>query len=302
MGRFFAIVLVIVVIVVAISFVSYHFKDFKDFFANPKNFPSPGSFFRFGTSSFPGIDVPVSTSSAGVPPGGTPPRRIDPKDIPVGFTEKDLSPHFKKVRISSFTPQSGSSPATVELKADMASGELINLAGWFIKANRGNQFIPSATRTYNPAEQKPEQSIILRKGESIKLYPTASPVGRNLLLNKCMGYLNRDFVFSPPLPGECPEIRKYDIASLTGVCQDYILALPRCGKASSSAMVYQTDGECRTYLDTLAYSGCLAHHMGESDFFGSEWWVWTGHRFLDEKHDRLFLLDKKGFIVDEYVY
>lgn len=224
------------------------------------------------------------------------------QNIPEGFTADQLSPYFGKVRIGSVSPGSQFSYGRLSINANLGKEESVNVTGWFLQANRGSQFLPRAINVYDPTGLTPESDVFLRRSETLVLYTTQSAIGKNLRLNKCIGYLENTNKFTPSLPRNCPSVGFSEISSFTGKCQDYIRTLGSCRLPAPNPDVPETDYACRSYIDTINYRGCYERHRGDGDFLSREWRVWTGSRFLDERHDRVLLLDKQGLLVDIYSY
>lgn len=228
---------------------------------------------------------------------------INPAEIPAGFTERELSPYFKKVRIGSVSPGSPSYYGQVSLYANYANAtSSINVTGWLLKANKGSQYIPRAVGFYDVLGLAAENYIYLGNSDYLNIYTSASAIGKNLRLNKCIGYLENTNHFTPSLPTSCPSIDRSDVSSFSGACQDYILSLGSCRLPKSNPNLPQTDYACRSFLETINYKGCLDRHSSDADFLSREWRAWSGSTFLDERHDRILLFDGSGLLVDAYNY
>ncbi len=100
----------------------------------------------------------------------------------------------------------------------------------------------------------------------------------------------------------CPSVSRSEISSFTGLCQDYILSLGSCRLPSPNVLLPYFDEACKTFLNNLNYSGCFQKYRSDKDFLGREWRVWSGTKFLDDRHDQLLLFDNKGLLVDDYSY
>ncbi len=243
----------------------------------------------------------VSPPPPQLPPPAPPPS-INPYEIPQGFTEKDLSPYFHKVRLGSVSPGSDFSYGQITLSANLSGSDVLNITGWLLQAQGGGQFIPRAVNVYDTVGQPVESDIYLQAGDQVYIYSSQSVVGLNLRLNKCTGYLENSNHFTPPLPLNCPYIDRSQVSSFSGKCQDYISSLGGCRLPDSNPPVPENDYACKSFLDTINQRGCLDRHRNDRDFLSHEIRIWTGSRFLDERHDRLLLLDKQGLVVDAYSY
>jgi len=222
-------------------------------------------------------------------------------DIPKGFTAKDLSPYFRKVSVTAKPPENGTGSAeTIILRSNLQAA--VNVTGWKIRSNTGSFTVPGAVLVYNPAVPPAPQNIVLAPGHILNVYSSVSPLDADVRLNSCSGYLNDTYFFYPPMPQTCAAVDRQAFATLSGVCQDYILSLKTCEVPSVNPPVAFDDFACRNYLNTLNYSGCIKANRNKSDFFADEWRVWMGKRILDELHDRVLLFDKSGLLVDQFIY
>lgn len=226
--------------------------------------------------------------------------------IPSGFTREQLSPYFKKVKISSAYASSWSAaPSQISLISSL-KGETINITGWKIKSNRREIIIPQAVDIYEPSGFWPQEDVVVSENSSVNIYSNKSPLNRNLRLNKCTGYLEESYDFNPSLPQNCPSIPRSEIIYLSGECQSYILSLWGCKLPEVSfynTLLGSDEGNaCRQFLNTISHGSCFQKHRYDSDFLSNERRIWIDQNILDSQHDRLWLLDKNGLLVDEYIY
>ncbi|MDO8536964.1 MAG: hypothetical protein Q7R94_01815, partial [bacterium] len=235
---------------------------------------------------------------------------INPLYIPAGFTAKDLSPYFHKIRIGTVYSGSEYSDGQVSLYASFYSSDQsgvpgtvsINVSGWFLRAREGSQIVPQAVNVYDPSGLTAEADIYLKEGDALNIYTGTSAISKNLHLNKCLGFLENTNHFTPSLPKSCPYVERQEISGFSGECQDYILSLGSCGLPEPNPPLPENDYGCRAYLNAINYKGCFERYRADADFLSREWWAWTGSKFLDERHDKLMLLDRKGLLVDLYEY
>jgi len=234
--------------------------------------------------------------------------KIDPSEIPYGFTLTQLSPHYRKIRITRVWPNSESSQGLITISAYLSGEETIPITGWTLRSNRGSTMvIPAATEVYDPSGILRPAVVRLKNEEYVNIYSGTSPFANGFRINKCMGYLNKVYETNPALPYWCPyDVDRSYITRFTGKCQDYILSLDLCDTPDLNRDEVRNDRDCRAYLESLdlTYRGCFMRHRADSDFFDAEWRLWAGEKFLnmDVEHDRIHLFDEKGLLVDEYVY
>jgi len=227
---------------------------------------------------------------------------INPANIPAGFTAAELSPYFHDVRIGGATHATFSSYGTITLNANYNSTGTIDVTGWRIKANSGNEIVPQAVNLYDPTGLAPATDIILKKGDTVRLYSTAAPF--NLRLNECTGYMAHVANFVPAIPNTCPSINRSQISTLGGACQNFILSIGQCKAPNmSSPQVPQNDYACTQYLTTnFTYRSCFNAHNADANFLSNQVWVWTGSNIIDQYHNTVELLDTNGLLVDLYSY
>lgn len=228
---------------------------------------------------------------------------------PQGFTIDELSPYYRKVRITSVYPSySSRSPRIFSLRANLSGNDSVKVSGWFLKNNKNNKvIIPQAIHLYNPFSFLGNQSdIVLSANHTVNVYFSKSPFGNNLRLNKCTGYLNNTYEAKPSFPNNCPSVRRSEIVSFPGECQSFILSLRRCEEPTGNELNLFTlpnNLACHDFLGEINYRGCYNNYSSDADFLSREWRVWLNRGFnLDSLHDRVLLFDEKGLLVSEYVY
>lgn len=309
-------IILILILVVALGFVVFIFR-----FDVPEKLGSFSGNFRLGAPDTTPLEnygpkTPAPTyraDSSGVSTVTDSGETAEPKprNIPKGFTEEQISPYYGMVNISSVSAGSLTSRGQVRLSASFSSSALlgtggdtrINISGWMLRAERSSQIVPRAVNVYDPLGLAVEGDVLLASGEYLTMYTTASAIGINLRLNKCTGYLENNNDFSPALPKSCPNpFYDFNMASVTGACENYIRSLSSCRLPGASPPVPDTDYACREYLSQIHMKGCYDRHRSDHDFLSREWRAWTGRVFLDSRHDTIHLLDGDGLLVDIYSY
>lgn len=246
------------------------------------------------------------------PPSLSPtPQAIPDYLIPSGFSRGQLSSYFDKVKVSAqYNSFYTYNPSEFKIYSGLSNNEKVNVTGWRIKTNNGEIVVPQAVNVYEPSGLAPQEDIVLSANNHVTIYIANSPINKNFRLNKCIGYLQNDYVFFPPLPQNCPTPSRSDISYLSGQCQSYILSLWGCKiPDESSDSFYASIGgssreevDCRAFLDTINQNGCFQKRRWDDDFLSSEWRVWIRQYILDSQHDRILLFDKQGLLVNEYTY
>ena len=251
--------------------------------------------------SFPPSSPPSSPASQAIPD----------YLIPSGFSRGQLSPYFGKMRISvQYNSFYTYNPSEFKVYSGLSNDEKVNVTGWRIRTNHGEIIIPQAINVYEPSGLAPQGDIVLSANNYVSTYISNSPINRNFRLNKCIGYLQNDYIFFPSLPQNCPTPSRSDISYLSGQCQSYVLSLWGCKVPDKSFGSFYTliggsskgDVDCRAFLDTINQKGCFQKHRLDDDFLSNDWRVWIRQYILDSQHDRVLLFDKQGLLVGEYTY
>lgn len=227
---------------------------------------------------------------------------------PPGFSLQDLSPYYKKIRLGSLRQPDAYSGGEFVLRADHSLKEEINITGWRVRDNKNHEIsIPQAIGEYNFLGAQYQNDIVLGANNYVYFYGARGPVVNGLRLNKCTGYLNQTYNFTPKLPMNCPRLYdRSEISVFSGKCQDFILSVNSCTEPDLSkfyATVPSSDSLCRSFLDRFNYRGCYLKYSSDKDFYSNEWRVWLDSALpFDPLHDRILLFDRSGLLVDEYVY
>jgi len=240
-----------------------------------------------------------------------PPQREPEKPVivpPTGFSLSQLSPYYDKVRLENVTrPYDSYSQVQFTLRTDYTLESTVNVSEWKIKGNKGAEiYIPRGIADYGIQGSPQVSDILLKKGEYLVVYSGKSPNNQNFRLNKCIGYLNNSYTFSPSLPNSCPSTDRTTMVSFSGKCQSFIYSLGTCREPSSNEknqFTLSEDAGCSAFLNSLNYGGCYSAYHYQPDFFSTEWRAWIDQQFsFDRDHDRILLYDRNGLLVDEYVY
>lgn len=313
MGKYVFLIIVLIIITVAIVNVVTQLKGsmkFENISSLLKlNYEAPSA----ANNGTPSVSVETSrarnrsTAGGGSSPSShlTSPAPAKPMITPPpGFTAAELSPYYGKVRIGSvYITTYGTSQISLSTSYDLSSP--IDTTGWSIKSNKGDLLIPQAVADFNPYGFGNDTDILLNSGGRLDIYNSVSPISRNLEINECMGYLNNTYKFIPAL--QCSYVSMYDraeISSFSGNCQNYIMSLGSC-RIPTPEKLNSFSGEpaCQSFLQRFSYAGCYNRNRNLPNFFTGKWIVWMPSFWaIDQSHDRVLLLDKNGFLVDERIY
>ncbi|MEK9170479.1 MAG: hypothetical protein AAB674_02420 [Patescibacteria group bacterium] len=227
-----------------------------------------------------------------------------PTFVPSGMMPADQSISTQKpVTITKIKNSDSMSPyIEMVISANLSQNETIDVTGWTVKSNTNKFFtIPAAQEIYSFGGAQGD--IKLRAGDKIHFYSGFGPKG-NFRLNKCMGYVEDTSSFTPFFEKNCPSISRSEIQGFSSSCQDYLESLDNCENPLANPPVPFDDNACHEFLRKLNYVGCVEKYGTDKDFLSRDWMVWMGDQMniFDFVHDKVQLLDKKGNIMDEYIY
>jgi hypothetical protein len=245
----------------------------------------------------------TNTGSSGAGDGNAIATAINPAEIPAGYTAAQLSPYFHDVQFGSVSAGSFYSYGTITLNDNnYNSTGTIDITGWQIKSNNGDEYIPQAVNLYDPTGLAPESDIKIKTGDTVFIYSSSAPF--NLRLNECIGYAAHVAHFVPALPLTCPYINQSQLQQFSGACQNYLNTIGQCqAPALSGPQVPTNDYACMNYLENnFTYRSCFNQHSADANFLSNQVWVWTGSSPVNQYHDTVRLLDKNGLLVDQYIY
>jgi hypothetical protein len=268
---------------------------------------SGGSHAPIGPSlpAAPAQQTTISTPSSGVPGSNATATTtaINPAEIPAGYTAAQISPYFHEVLFENISPASYYSYGTIILdNDDYYSTGTIDVTGWQIQGNGGDEYVPQAVDLYDPTGLAPASDILVKAGDRVSIYSSSAPF--NLRLNECIGYAAHVANFVPALPLTCPYIDQSQLQDFSGACQNYLDTIGQCQMpVLSGPQVPTNDYACMNYLENnFTYRSCFDQHSEDANFLSNQVWVWTGSSPVNQYHDTVRLLDKNGLLVDLYTY
>lgn len=221
----------------------------------------------------------------------------------------NVSPYFKKVKISSAKIETSSRPALITLTTNLKNDEKINITGWSIEGKNGKIIIPQGVeKYYHYYNSYSNEDIFIKKGDRIYLSSGYNPLGRdrNFRLNKCLGYLTNSFDFDIAVSKNCPKPTKEEIWHLNPCCQQFILRLRPCQFPDYSENInVRGDKQCIEYInENLNNAGCFKNHSQDSNFLGNAWHIYLNGKDIvaNNCYDTLYLRDQNGLIINTYSY
>ena len=151
----------------------------------PKTSAPKSSYSPSYSPTFPAVPAPTISGEQTIPD----------YLIPSGFNRGQLSPYFGKINISASYAYNYINPSEIKLSSSLSNNEKVNITGWRIKTNYGEIIIPQAINVYDPSWLSLQEDIILSTNNYVNIYLSINPINKNFRLNKCMGYLQNDYIF-----------------------------------------------------------------------------------------------------------
>ncbi|MBI1754727.1 hypothetical protein HY250_01415 [Candidatus Azambacteria bacterium] len=219
--------------------------------------------------------------------------------------ELKISPYFGKISLS------GSPRATDPLQeqitlASIGANDPIAIGGWMLGSERRNTGFAIPSEAYEISNQplyEYKVPLMLTSKSKIILYSGVSPSGVNFRLNKCVGYLNTYYKFTPALPNMCPQTNQDEVKRLSTYCQKVIAGLSSCKEANAGDPLLDT--ECHDYVkERFSYSQCVERNHTYYDFLLDEWRVYMNQskEIWPNDSDAIILRDKDGLLVARFSY
>lgn len=228
------------------------------------------------------------------------------------------SPYKGKVRIST-VQRGGERPDQEYVIINYAGGffgigrsqsprELaVDVTGWRIGGLRQSDTVPRAFDI--PEIDSSERDVILSPGGEIIVVTGTPSYTRNFRENQCTGYFNESHFFTPSLSGSCPDSspdRSFLLSQgFSGECVDAIRSVSSCRRATGPFLAGVIGERCIDWMNrNFSYSGCVANFRERRGFLKNTWRVSLKRptKMFDPRHDRVFLWDPNGLVVDEFEY
>lgn len=221
-------------------------------------------------------------------------------------SEPKVSLYFGKVKFNNV------SHSSIELRAQFAADEKINITNWKIKGRLGEITIPQGVELFIPGSSISNQDIFVKNYYTVYLYSASNPfkVNQNFRSNKCFGYLENYYgslsyyLFHSKI---CPKIDREEIWRFSKECQSSILKLEYCRIPDYSNEPHALVDPCHSYIqnyisENLNYDGCIENYYKDEDFLKKYWYIYVGYDIICDCSDTLYLYDRNGLLVDEYHY
>ncbi|MDP3727294.1 MAG: hypothetical protein Q8R35_01490 [bacterium] len=183
----------------------------------------------------------------------------------------------------------------------------IDVTGWRISSRRTIETVP---RAFNiPEIDAQDQDVILPSGGEVIIFSGTPGYQKNFRENRCAGYLNEFYSFTPTLSNSCPDatLNRSQLLNrgFSGACIDAVDAIATCRLPAGPFQAGVIGQGCIDYMNqNFSYAGCVKNYRDRGDFLGNTWRVALRRitKMYDPLHDRVTLRDAQGLLVDEFEY
>ena len=226
----------------------------------------------------------------------------------------DISPYTGKIIIEKrSTGPRATDPAKeyVTISANRDNADRIPIAGWVLESliTKERITIEGASLLPRTGVVNDEPSLFLPPGNTVIITTGRSPIGTSFRTNICTGYFEQFQNFTPALRRECPLpedelINELPFRPTEDTCFDFVDRISRC-TFPVSALPATLSPSCNQFItERLNYTGCIAVHRNDADFFKSEWRVYLKRDkgLWRSQREVIRLLDREGKMVDVFTY
>jgi hypothetical protein len=233
--------------------------------------------------------------------------------------EQNRSPYYGKIMLRQGDLRTDDPRKEyVIIEASFSNNTPVVITGWTLASlvTGKHEIIPGGIALLEGIHTwKRAQNVFLAPGEQA-IISSRSPVGINIgfLENKCSGFLETTYNFTPSIFLHCPALKDTDQAKMLfhplkfkdpddyDKCWDAIEQTRMCQKGTYTK---DTPKQCKTFIrEYSTYEGCVNLHKTDEDFFGNQWRLFLGSRkeLWRNTRETIVLLDHNGLVVDILEY
>ncbi len=217
------------------------------------------------------------------------------------------------VRLNHFVSTGNGNPnyEYVILTAPQTNQKPLVITGMKLRsAVTGNSaVIGNGVTPFLEGQQNSEGAIALKPGSVAYIFTGRSPLSYSFQLNKCMGFLNQFYAFTPGISTYCPLIQSHQLPKFPNNfddnCLDYLSRLGQCYDHAVQPFPSYIKPECQSFiLERNNYRYCVSHHRSDSDFEIRDWRIYLNRSQVLWKtyREHIELYDQNGKLVDGFTY
>jgi hypothetical protein len=193
----------------------------------------------------------------------------------------------------------------IQIEYNPSSNITVDVSDWTLSNKRGSVFkIGNVTNFPGIGNRINNDRLVLNKGGRVYIITGSSPRGESFRENKCVEYFEQSKTYVPPISTNCPApSREPGQDGFNDECFLYMRKQNSC--RIPTVMPPASEPDCREYvIDTINYSGCIANHRNDSDFFGNEWWVYLRRpeHIWSDIRETITLTDTNGNVIANLSY
>ncbi|MFA6159431.1 MAG: hypothetical protein WC763_07435 [Candidatus Paceibacterota bacterium] len=211
------------------------------------------------------------------------------------------------------------------------AGAPVSITGWVITNAKGERPIETSANNYvypvndsatigqgteylSPEGAYDRGPIVLKTGDTAivttggPFIQFRMPIPTSFRENICLGYLDKDYPWSPSVSRPCPIASKDpDIDTMTDECYDYVRTISRCEdpeRYDKERFDLQRT-PCKDFMrERFTYQGCVTKNRASDNFSLKQWRVFLGksRELYSNRHDTITLYDAEGRIVGQFSY
>lgn len=279
-------------------------------FLEPRENPPGTGFFSLPDSAYTSIPpLRPSTDARGYAGQAAPPQTSSQPSVQESFEERlsriRATLALQKAQTYQTDPQKEYVDAAYRSSFVSEDSLPIDMSGWTIENKRGDHFaLGYAANLPYAREPATLAHLIVLPASTIHIVTGQSPIGSNFRVNKCTGYFAQFNDVTPSLAQKCPRPSDEPAqTNLNDICLDYIESLPHCRIPQNTLL--DIGNTCRAYITAnISYSGCVANHKIDPDFYENEWYVYLARstELWKNKRETISLRDQQGNLMAELEY
>lgn len=235
--------------------------------------------------------------------------------IRLGFGElkEEKSPYAGQVTLSVGRAKSSDpDDEYVIIKTTTSVTDRVVVSSWRIESSVTSYGTTIGDASYLPysGQVNVESTVAVPANTTLYITTGRSPIGASFRTNTCTGYFAQFQDFEPKLKEECP-LPESELTDIVGndfvpndACIDFVEDIERC-TLTLTQIPGGVGSQCSNFvIEDLSYSGCVALHKDDADFYKNEWRMYLDRdqELWKSTRERIRLLDENGKVIAAVSY